>query len=281
MEVLKKTMTDESGNKFKEISGFKKEGSFMRKWGLIFKALSITAVLLVFRLVIDFLRLDILSVTNLITAFVGGAMFTIAIILTGTLTDYKESERIPSDLVTSVSALYEDSDLIRGTNADIAGELKIHVQELLLAINKNFSENVWSIGDIKKVILTINNDIYRLADRNVAPQFIVKLRTELTNIDRISNRIYAIKHVSFIPAAYAIAELAAAGVVLILFFVKLDPYYEGLVIFAVLTSLLIALLLLIKDMDDPFNIGKNSYADVDLTPLFDLEKELGRREKRV
>jgi len=253
----------------------------MRKWGLILKALSITAVLLIVRLAIDYLRLDILSVTNLITAFVGGAMFTIAIILTGTLTDYKESERIPSDLVTSVSALYDDSDLIRGANAEIAGELRNHVRELLGAINKNFFENIWQGGEIRAVILTINEDIYRLADRNVAPQFLVKLRTELTNIDRISNRIYAIKHVSFIPAAYAIAELAAAGVILILFFVKLDPYYEGLVIFAVLTSLLISLLLLIKDMDDPFEVGKKAYADVDLSLLFDLEKELVMRDTRI
>ena len=109
----------------------------------------------------------------------------------------------------------------------------------------------------------------------------MKLRTELATIDRLSNRIHAIKHVSFIPAAYAIAELAAAGVIVILFFVKLDPYYEGLVIFTVLTALLISLLLLIKDMDDPFEVGKKSYADVDLTLLFDLEKELERREKEL
>jgi hypothetical protein len=257
------------------------EGSFMKKWGIILKALSITIVLLIVRLVIDFLRFDILSVTNLITAFVGGAMFTVAIILTGTLTDYKESERIPSDLVTSISTIYEDSQLIRGSNTDIAGDIRARVRELLGTINRNFRANAWQVGEIKAVILAINEDIYQLADRNVAPQFLVKLRTELATIDRISNRIHAIKHVSFIPAAYAIAELAAAGVIFILFFVKLDPYYEGLVIFTVLTALLISLLLLIKDMDDPFEVGKKSYADVDLTLLFDLQKELERREKEL
>src|SRR5512139_2515680 len=58
--------------------------SFMLKWGLIFKALAVTALLLVVRLAIDFAGMDILTVTNLVTAFVGGAIFTIAIILTGT-----------------------------------------------------------------------------------------------------------------------------------------------------------------------------------------------------
>lgn len=273
-------MTSKSDQKsLMETGRLNREGSFMKKWGLILKALSITMVLLIVRLVIDLLRFDILSVTNLITAFVGGAMFTVAIILTGTLTDYKESERIPSDLVTSISAMYEDSQLIRGSNTEIAGDIRVRVRELLGTINRNFRANVWQVGEIKEVILAINEDIYQLADRNVAPQFLVKLRTELATIDRISNRIHAIKHVSFIPAAYAIAELAAAGVIVILFFVKLDPYYEGLVIFTVLTALLISLLLLIKDMDDPFEVGKKSYADVDLTLLFDLEMELERREK--
>jgi len=247
----------------------------MAKWGLILHSLAITAVLLVVRLVIDYLNLDVLSVTNLITAFVGGALFTIAIILTGTLTDYKESERIPGEMATSITALYADSDLIRAPNTAIAGILKKHVRELLSTINNSFKNNSWNSDDIKKVIRSINEDIYHLADNNVAPQFLVKLRTELTNIERMSNRVRVIKTTSFIPAAYAIAELAAGGVILILFFVKLDPFYEGLVLFTVLSALLISLLLLIKDMDDPFEVGKKSYADVDLSILFDLEKELG------
>ena len=32
--------------------------------------------------------------------------------------------------------------------------------------------------------------------------------------------------------------------------------------------------MLIKDMDNPFEVGKNSYADVDLFLLWDLEKKL-------
>jgi hypothetical protein len=157
-------------------------GSFMAKWGLILHSLAITAVLLVVRLVIDYLNLDVLSVTNLITAFVGGALFTIAIILTGTLTDYKESERIPGEMATSITALYADSDLIRAPNTAIAGILKKHVRELLSTINNSFKNNSWNSDDIKKVIRSINEDIYHLADNNVAPQFLVKLRTELTNI---------------------------------------------------------------------------------------------------
>ena len=46
--------------------------AFMTKWGLIFKAFGITLSLLVVRLVFDYLNFDALSVTTLITAFIGG-----------------------------------------------------------------------------------------------------------------------------------------------------------------------------------------------------------------
>ena len=62
--------------------------------------------------------------------------------------------------------------------------------------------------------------------------------------------------------------------VLLLFFVKLDPYYEGIVLFTVLCMLLTALLLLIRDMDNPFEVGKKTYADIDMFLLWDLEKKL-------
>jgi hypothetical protein len=47
----------------------------------------------------------------------------------------------------------------------------------------------------------------------------------------------------------------------------MDPYLEGIIIFAVICSMLIGLLLLIRDMDNPFETGSNTYADVDLETL--------------
>jgi len=84
------------------------EGFTIKKYGLILRAFGITVTLLVVRLVFDYLNFDILAVTNLITAFIGGAIFTIAIIYTGTLTDYKESEKIPGEIATSLRSFYAE-----------------------------------------------------------------------------------------------------------------------------------------------------------------------------
>jgi hypothetical protein len=113
----------------------------------------------------------------------------------------------------------------------------------------------------------INNDIRVLAYLNVAPPLIAKLRNELGILDKMTNRIEVIIRTDFIPAAYALAEIATASVILLLLFIKIDPYLEGAIIFAVVSSMLIGLVLLIRDMDNPFEIGVSTYADVDLETL--------------
>jgi hypothetical protein len=252
-------------------------GTFMTKWGLIFKAFGITVVLLIVRQVFDYLQFDILSVTNLITAFIGGAIFTIAIIFAGTLTDYKESEKIPGEIVISIRSLYSDLDLVRVKDISIITGMQGNIAGLLRCINGNFRGNTWDLKAVDSAIDSVTKDISTLVDEGVPPNFIIKLKTELTAVDRLSHRVKTIAETSFIPAAYAIAELAAAGVILILFFVKLDPYYEGIVLFTVLSMLLIALLLLIKDMDNPFEVRKKTYADIDMFLLWDLEKRLNEK----
>jgi hypothetical protein len=251
--------------------------AFMTKWGLIFKAFGITLSLLMVRLVFDYLNFDILSVTSLITAFIGGAIFTIAIIFAGTLTDYKESEKIPSEIATSIRSFYSDLDLIRVPEKTLVPRMQENTAALLRCINTNFRNNTWSMEEMDNAVDTINADIGRLVDLSVPPNYIIKLKTEMTNIDRISHRVKTIAETSFIPAAYAISELAAAGVIILLFFVQLDPFYEGLVLFTVLCMLLTALLLLIRDMDNPFEVGKKTYADIDLFLLWDLEKKLDEK----
>jgi RsiW-degrading membrane proteinase PrsW (M82 family) len=67
---------------------------FEQKWGIVFKAAAIVVVLLVVRLIIDTLQIDLITVNTVVGSFVGGAIFTLAIILTGTLVDFKEAEKI-------------------------------------------------------------------------------------------------------------------------------------------------------------------------------------------
>jgi hypothetical protein len=244
---------------------------FKKKWGIMGKALGLMLILLVIRTIVEFFGFDVVPINTIVGAFISGAIFTIAIIFTGTFTDFKESEKVGGELAASLKALYNDSRVLPLADEAPAGVFRTHVRDLHRAMYKSFMENRWNLPELNHEMNKINNDIRTLAYANVAPPLIAKLRNELGAIDRMTNRIEVIIRTDFIPAAYALAEVATAGVILLLIFIKMDPYIEGVIIFAVIVTMLIGLLLLIRDMDNPFEFGSHTYADVDIETLVYLE----------
>jgi hypothetical protein len=246
----------------------------MKKWGLLAKTMGIVLVLLAVKVIISFAGWEVFPMNALVTAFIGAVIFTLAIIFTGTLVDYKESEKIPGELATSIRSLSHDFSIIPGINGDIIRQGKSDVALILDLVCENFRSNSWDTGKVHDGIRKVNNDIHNLAGLNVAPPLLVKMRNELTAIDRISNRIATIAGTSFIPTAYAISEVAIGAVIIVLLFLKMDSLPQGLVLFGAIAVLAIGLLLLIKDMDNPFEVGEGTYADVNLDLLWNLQLEM-------
>lgn len=255
--------------------------AFRKKWGIMFRAIAMMLVLLVIRTVIDLTGLDMIPITPVVGAFITGAIFTIAIIFTGTFTDFKESEKVGGDLAAALKALYNDSRVLPLTDEAPARTFRVHLRGLHRSIRDGLLENRFSLADVNRAMDMLNNDIRTLAYLNVAPPLIAKLRNELGLIDKTCNRVEVIIRTDFIPAAYALAEIATAGVILLLLFIRMDGLFEGTVIFAVITMMLIGLLLLIHDMDNPFEFGPDAFADVDLETLVFLEAYFDEQDKAM
>ena len=105
------------------------------------------------------------------------------------------------------------------------------------------------------------------------------MRNELNNIEKISNRIDTIEETSFLPSAYALSQVAVIFVMLILLFSIVDPYVIGMAIIFTVTFLITGILVLIKDMDNPFETGGAGSADVDLSHIYKLDKYLKSDEE--
>jgi hypothetical protein len=78
------------------------------------------------------------------------------------------------------------------------------------------------------------DDIRAFAIQGTPTALILKLRSELGSTKRISNRVEVIKEVSFLPAGYAIAEFATASALLVLLLLRIEPFYEGVVLIGVI-----------------------------------------------
>ena len=249
----------------------------MKNIWVISKAILIVGVLVVIKLIIDYFKLDVIVPSPVITALVAGVIFTLAVLFSGVLSDYKESEKIPGELAAAIRNLYKDIKVATVTHKDLTSDMQDHIKQLLKVMNANFRHNEWKLRDINPAIDRIDEDIEHLAADGIATAFITKIRGEMSNIEKLSYRIDTIMETNFLPAAYIIAIIATAAVILTLFFTKMDPYYEALTLFGSVTFVLIGMLLLIQDMDNPFEVGRKSSAGVDLGILFKLEEQLENR----
>ena len=84
--------------------------------------------------------------------------------------------------------------------------------------------------------------------------------------------MHTIRETAFVSSAYVIAEILAFFVVSGMVLIKIDSLEESLFFTALVTFLLIYMLFLIKDLDDPFDYreGGAAGAEVSLKPLEDL-----------
>jgi hypothetical protein len=243
-----------------------------QKWGLVIKAAIIVAPLVGLKALFHYFDLEVITVGPVITALVAGVFFVIAIMLSGVLPDFKESERIPAELTAAIEALYKDARLI-GSGPE-ASVMLSHVRELVHTMAVNFKrKGVWKLSEVNAIIDRIDDDIVSFAQKGASMPVIVKMRNELGSIKRMSNRIDVIKETTFLPAGHAIAEFATSGALLVLLLSKIDPYYEGMLLVGVVSTILVSVVLLIKDMDNPFE----GYATVDLSLLYKLDEYLDSR----
>lgn len=107
--------------------------------------------------------------------------------------------------------------------------------------------------------------------------FIVRMKQEQNNLRRLLNRAHSIRETSFNRSGYTIAEIITFVLTLGLIFTRLEPFYENIFFVIFVPFILIYMILLIKDLDNPFEYyvrNKETADEVSLKPLIDLKSRL-------
>jgi ABC-type multidrug transport system fused ATPase/permease subunit len=98
-----------------------------------------------------------------------------------------------------------------------------------------------------------------------------RMKQEQHGLRRILLRIQTIRETSFISSGYVIAEVTTALLAIGLILADIQPFYESLFIVGLIIFLLTFLIMLIRDLDNPFGYYEESSAeDVSLNPLEDF-----------
>lgn len=223
------------------------------------------------------LGLEILSLNALLSGIVAANVFLMGFLISGVLGDYKEAERIPSEMAASLEVLAEEAEaLCHRSPGPAADEFARNVDALAASLLAWFHkrERTKAIHDR---FAALHRDFMAMESATQVG-YILRMKQEHHAIRRAVLRAHAIRETSFIEAGYRIAEWTTGLLILALVLVKIEPFYESLFTVGVIVFLLTYLILLIRDLENPFGYYlADSTADVSLRPLEDVVARLAER----
>jgi hypothetical protein len=251
-----------------------------QKWYLAYKITPIILMVLILKILAHIFGLETMEMNQLMTSIVAGTIFLLGFLISGVLTDYKESERTPGDLASALEALYDDAWTISQTKGHAAvKDLMAYESAFISSLldwfyRKERSRNIMAkIGGFSEFFAEFEK-------AGIPIQIIVRMKTEQNNIRRMIIRIHTIRDTNFIPSAYAIVEVLSFFLVFSMIIIKLEPFHEAVLFTLLVTFLVSYMLFLIRDLDNPFDYVTRGETgvEVSLKPIRDLGEHLRNKQ---
>ena len=259
---------------------FKKLFPDMKKWHLFVKIIPILIAILILKLLFHNYNLEIVTLNALFTSLIAATTFLIGFLISGVISDYKESEKIPGEMAVSLEVIYDEAYILdKNKGNKLTKEFIVYYKDFLKSLNEWFYRKERTKNMIEK--LHNMNDYFSEFESLMQAGFLVRMKNEQNNLRRMIIRVDNIRDLSFVQSAYAIVETLAFFVVFGLLIIKVDPFYESVFFTLVVSFLVIYMIFLIRDLDNPFDYSENgeSGTEVSLKPIHDLTNRMIENKK--
>jgi hypothetical protein len=220
------------------------------------------------KVVVHRFGLELFSVNPLFTAMVASTFFLVSFLLSGVLTDYKESEKIPGLIASSLETLYLEIQgiLMHHPGVTIDAEARALVG-LGRTVHSWMIERV-STQEVYACYWNTHGQIVRASTYLSSSTLQGRLMGEMSALLSQVNRVQVIRETNFVPLVNWMADIAALFLCGGLVFQRSSSMVESVFFLFVLTFLLVFLKKLIDDIDNPFGwVDPNSAEDVSLDVL--------------
>jgi len=251
------------------------------KFKLAVRVLPILFAAAVLKMIAHHYGLEFLTLNTIFTALISANIFLIGFNISGVLADFKEGEKLPGELASNIEAIADECVYIYKSKKAKSGR-----EGFLYCVEFTDKTLDWLYKKVRT--RTIMEMIAGFTDRFLAMEkfshsSVSRLKHGQSEIRKITLRIHSIREIRFSEAAYAIAEIITFMLTIGMIFLKLEPFYEGLFLTIFVSFILIYMLMLIRDLDDPFAYydKEHSIEEVSLHSLEDLKVRLEERRKEI
>jgi len=247
----------------------------MRRRPILVDTGVIVAVIVAVKALLGVLSFEFVSLSPLYGSIVAGGTFVVALIVSGTLADYKEAERIPAEMAATLENILQDglatSDSVGGVDVEA-------LRGRLLRVVTGLKMDLVHGDGGRSALEAINGLSASFAEMErlgAPPNYIVRLRTEQGNLRRMILRIYHMQQTEFLPSAYLLIKSIVALIIVALELTRIDPVYEGLLIVGFISYFFVYLTKLLSVLDTPFRVGKGKRDDVSLFLVDEFAEKVG------
>lgn len=254
-----------------------------RDFRLVFRVAPFVVATILAKLGVDYLGWDVVELNTLYSGLVTATVFLIGFLLAGTLTDFKESEKMPSEIAGRIETIADECEILfADKSAEAARDCVNHLE----AVTKAVSAWLHGRSDVQTVLDAIRrlNADFLAFEPLTQPNFIVRLKQEQSALRLLVLRINTIRETSFVGAGYLIAELTSVLLIGSLLFANIAQRSAELLLLGMVTFVLAFMIALIKDLDDPFDYDgekKTHSAEVSLAVIHDLEARIASRREAI
>ncbi len=203
-----------------------------------------------------------------------GGIFLIGFMLAGTLSDYKESEKIPADMACSIESLEDTVSLAHRYKSDFDLDAqKKQINEVTVSILRYFAHEE-SEDIVFEKIKGLTSIAILVENTNIGSTS-SWVKREQANLRALFLRATVIKRTSFIATGYAFLNILTVIIIGLLLISKFDNLGISIILVSFFTQIFVYMVRLIKDIDQPFEYpvdGKVQAADIDLFPLIECDR---------
>jgi hypothetical protein len=248
----------------------------LMKWRLLLKVLPLTALFALVKVGMHYLGWEPWAFDSLTGALFGAATFVVAFVLSGTLGDYNASEDMTVQLVNAVETI-QDTNLLSATiNPDYDPQPLTAGLAQILQVTVEWLSQGKPLERVEAALAQLNLQLVEL-QRVAGFPAVNRVQGELAKMRIMITRMHLNRSTDFLGPAYALLEIFLIGAVIALLLIGADRFSENIVVSCFLFTSFSYLLLLIRDLDNPFQYDGKSCVDVDLSLLEATCNDLQRR----
>lgn len=237
--------------------------NILRKYRLFLISVMVAAAVIGAKFILHRLQLETIELGSLHSSLISGVIFVLGFLMSATIADYKEAERIPADVASAVENMQED---VRSIAKNYPKFNAAAYDDQLKKVARAFAGDVRNShsNQARRHISQLTQLNAQLEDAGVPANFIVKLKQQQAMILRQLHRVNYIQRITFIPSATILAWSIVILAIGLLLATEIEPFFGGMILTGGLSFILIYVLQLLNVIRTPFHDEGKTQDDVSL-----------------